>query len=483
MRCGSGWCEMASMTGPIASAAGCGSLIAHTRARVRPSASTPRKMNGLAPTVAALRSVGSARGALTVTCAKKKNGGKKGVKGKNGAAGAMKKGARSDKALNRSRTPGATNSSGDGVWDSIRVGAEASAENNDGVPGGVDDVVEMESVTGIAVEMSFDEEGDDTMRSTPGTGIENDQSSTVETVDGLMKSMNPDEQISTPKALMTPKQRIRFALKRVDSDGYWALISSGIVFGTFLLESYNMSKFGGWDVLFREDISFMTGLISTKDLEDIQDAYNILFAIEFVLRAWAADFELKFWKSPLTLVDFAASVPPVLSFFELVSSRDPLLRFLRLLRVVRLLRLLDNRDPDSTLFGLVKSNSMGVQLAGIGFEFVCIFIITAGVVYDLEYATNPNVNDLNDTLYWAILTLTGIGQPFEVVTAGGRVSFYFNSRIHGQWTDVSCVLFNSYRWRRSWPSESRWSWSRVSSRNSPPWLAPRTSSRGSCLMS
>ena len=435
MRCGSGWCEMASMTGrPIASVAGCGIF------KVRPStagASTPRRIcSSFAPTVAALRSVGSARGALTVTCAKKKNGGKsaKGVKGKNGAAGAMKKGARSDKALNRSRTPGATNSSGDGVWDNIRVGAEASAENNDGVPGGVDDIIEMESrgsETGIAVEMSFDEEGDDTMRSTPGTGVENDQSSTS-SADGLMKSMEPDEQISTPKALMTPKQRIRFALKRVDSDGYWALISSGIVFGTFLLESYNMSKFGGWDVLFREDISFMTGLISTKDLEDIQDAYNILFAIEFVLRAWAADFELKFWKNPLTLVDFAASVPPVLSFFELVSSRDPLLRFLRLLRVVRLLRLLDNRDPDSTLFGLVKSNSMGVQLAGIGFEFVCIFIITAGVVYDLEYATNPNVNDLNDTLYWAILTLTGIGQPFEVVTAGGRVRLFFFPRIHGQ---------------------------------------------------
>ena len=32
------------------------------------------------------------------------------------------------------------------------------------------------------------------------------------------------------------------------------------------------------------------------------------------------------------------------------------------------------------------------------------------------------MNDLNDTLYWAILTLTGIGQPFEVVTAGGRVA-------------------------------------------------------------
>ena len=37
-------------------------------------------------------------------------------------------------------------------------------------------------------------------------------------------------------------------------------------------------------------------------------------------------------------------------------------------------------------------------------------------------SVSPNVNDLNDTLYWAILTLTGIGQPFEVVTAGGRVA-------------------------------------------------------------
>ena len=54
---------------------------------------------------------------------------------------------------------------------------------------------------------------------------------------------------------------------------------------------------------------------------------------------------------------------------------------------------------------------------------MCIFVTAAGVIDDLEYTpVNPNVNDLNDTLYWAILTLTGIGQPFEVVTAGGRVA-------------------------------------------------------------
>jgi len=139
------------------------------------------------------------------------------------------------------------------------------------------------------------------------------------------------------------------------------------------------------------------------------------------LRAWAFEFKKDFWTNPVTAVDFLATIPPILSFFDIVYRGSPVFRFLRLLRVLRLLRLLD-RSPDSVLFGLVRSDSMSIQLVGIGFEFVCIFIIAAGVIYDLEYTVNPNVNNLNDTLYWAILTLTGIGQPFEVVTAGGRVA-------------------------------------------------------------
>jgi len=220
---------------------------------------------------------------------------------------------------------------------------------------------------------------------------------------------------------LTPRQRMRFALKRIDSDGYWAVISSGIVFGTFLLESYNMSSFGGWDVLYRDDISWYTGLISMNALEDIEDAYNLLFFFEFCLRAWAFEFKKEFWTNPVTAVDFLATIPPVLSFFDIIYRGSPLFRFLRLLRVLRLLRLLD-RSPNSVLFGLVRSDSMSIQLVGIGAEFICIFVIAAGVIYDLEYTVNPNVNNLNDTLYWAILTLTGIGQPFEVVTAGGRVA-------------------------------------------------------------
>ena len=220
---------------------------------------------------------------------------------------------------------------------------------------------------------------------------------------------------------MSPKEALRLALADLDASGWWAVISSGIVFGTFLLETYNVSSLGGWDVLYREDIPWYSGIISMDSLISIEDAYNLLFLFELGLRAYAADFSAKFWLKPVTIVDVVSTVPPLLAIVDVLGRNTPVYRFLRLLRVLRLLRLLD-RSPDSVLFGLVKSDSMGVQLIGIGAEFVCIFVIAAGVIYDLEYGVNPMVHNLNDTLYWAILTLTGIGQPFEVVTPGGRVA-------------------------------------------------------------
>lgn len=55
-------------------------------------------------------------------------------------------------------------------------------------------------------------------------------------------------------------------------------------------------------------------------------------------------------------------------------------------------------------------------------QFVCIFCVSAGIIFDLEHGTNENVHTLADTLYWAFLTLTGIGQPFEIETPAGKIA-------------------------------------------------------------
>ena len=145
-----------------------------------------------------------------------------------------------------------------------------------------------------------------------------------------------------------------------------------------------------------------------------------IFLFEFCLRAWAERFRFSYLKSPVALVDFAAILPSVdvLLFGGIGgSSASAALRPLRLFRVLRLLRLLDASSDE-------KRNKPGVgdKVASVAVEFLCVFLISGELFYDLEYEVNPAISDVGDALYWSFLTLAGIGQPFEAVTAQGRVA-------------------------------------------------------------
>ena len=144
-----------------------------------------------------------------------------------------------------------------------------------------------------------------------------------------------------------------------------------------------------------------------------------IFLFEFCLRAWAERFRFSYLKSPVALVDFAAILPSVdvLLFGGIGgSSASAALRPLRLFRVLRLLRLLDASSDE-------KRNKPGVgdKVASVAVEFLCVFLISGELFYDLEYEVNPAISDVGDART-GLLTLTGIGQPFEAVTAQGRVA-------------------------------------------------------------
>jgi hypothetical protein len=138
------------------------------------------------------------------------------------------------------------------------------------------------------------------------------------------------------------------------------------------------------------------------------------------------------------LVDFAAILPSLdaLLFSSLGgSSASAALRPLRLFRLLRLLRLLDDgagnvstldarkrRGDGSMNIQSQKTTQVGDRVASVAVEFLCVFLISGELFYDLEYEVNPAISDVGDALYWSFLTLTGIGQPFEAVTAQGRVA-------------------------------------------------------------
>ena len=61
------------------------------------------------------------------------------------------------------------------------------------------------------------------------------------------------------------------------------------------------------------------------------------------------------------------------------------------------------------------------KIVAVLVEFLCVFLISAELFFDIEYESNDKISDVGDAIYWSFLTLTGIGQPFEAVTAEGRV--------------------------------------------------------------
>ena len=242
----------------------------------------------------------------------------------------------------------------------------------------------------------------------------------------------------------TAQRRAKDALDVVDKSGVWTVGTTG---GALLITAFDsLFDTGTVDpvalsVLAPDWISgngdsahaaFLYDALAgtTVDPSVVASAETTLqgvFLFEFCLRAWAERFNPAYLKSPVALVDFAATLPSVDALFGGIggASASAALRPLRLFRLLRLLRLTDATgdgagDADSR--NADKSAKVSDKVSSVAVEFLCVFLIAGELFYDLEYEVNPAISDVGDALYWSFLTLTGIGQPFEAVTAQGRVA-------------------------------------------------------------
>ena len=239
----------------------------------------------------------------------------------------------------------------------------------------------------------------------------------------------------------TAQRRAKDVLDVVDKSGVWTVGTTG---GALLITAFDSLFDSGtvdpvalsvlapdWivgsGVDAANDASFLyrtlAGLyVDPSVVASAETTLQGIFLFEFCLRAWAERFRFSYLKSPVALVDFAAILPSidVLLFGGIGgSSASAALRPLRLFRLLRLLRLLDAASDEK---GEKNKPGVGDKVASVAVEFLCVFLISGELFYDLEYEVNPAISDVGDALYWSFLTLTGIGQPFEAVTAQGRVA-------------------------------------------------------------
>lgn len=132
------------------------------------------------------------------------------------------------------------------------------------------------------------------------------------------------------------------------------------------------------------------------------------------LNAWEtakyfAGSRLRFMLSPWGLIDLVALLPIF-----------PFLRSLRILRLLRLFRSAEIMRPVQGLFNAFRNNTL---LFSVAFGFVATSIVlSATMLVFAEYGTNPGIDSMTDTLWWAIVTISTVGfGDITPQTAGGRL--------------------------------------------------------------
>ncbi len=158
------------------------------------------------------------------------------------------------------------------------------------------------------------------------------------------------------------------------------------------------------------------------------DLSVIIFTVEYILRIWSCDADpkyghpvfgrLRFAFTPAALIDLLVILPTyvILAF----PADHRLLRSLRVLWTFRLLKLSRYSESLQTILDVIRAQKR--ELA-ISFSAIIFFmVLSSTVVYFLEHDAQPQrFSDIPATMWWAVLTMTTVGDNFYPVTPLGKL--------------------------------------------------------------
>ncbi|MGA9100289.1 MAG: ion transporter [Methanotrichaceae archaeon] len=153
----------------------------------------------------------------------------------------------------------------------------------------------------------------------------------------------------------------------------------------------------------------------------------IVFTVEYLLRVWACNTDkrysrpligrLRYALTPLMLIDLMVILP----FYAVyIFPKSRFLRSLRVLWTFRLLKVSRYSKSLQTIIDVVKAQED--QLAMSFSAIIFFMVLSSTLVYFLEHNAQPqNFPDIPATMWWAVLTMTTIGENVYPVTPLGKV--------------------------------------------------------------
>lgn len=153
-------------------------------------------------------------------------------------------------------------------------------------------------------------------------------------------------------------------------------------------------------------------------LISIEKLISVLFFLEYVLRIYSKDFQVRFLFTRLMIIDFIAILP--LFFYQFGSIAQFDLQFVRLLRVARVFRLqrILEKTEFRNIFGNVPTSRL--KIAEILLTVFSLVYLSSGLYYDAEHDVNPKVGTFFDCVYYTIGMLSTVGFGPAPLTAAGR---------------------------------------------------------------
>jgi voltage-gated potassium channel len=132
-----------------------------------------------------------------------------------------------------------------------------------------------------------------------------------------------------------------------------------------------------------------------------------IFTIEYLLRLYAAKDKKAYAFSFFGIVDLLAILPTYLNLFIHGKQSLLVIRVLRLLRLFRIFKLGHFVSEGAIVASALRASKEKII---VFFSFICISSVFMGsLMYMVEHEINPNIQNIPDGIYWAIVTITTVG--------------------------------------------------------------------------